>query len=788
MDESGTNSSVRSHDAVSNHYPGFNHALNRYDRFLKGTLLLTGIIVFFVLVPPVAALDWTTETVDSTGDVGYYPSLALDVSGQPRISYWDWTNIRLKYAAKTGGVWINETVDETKNSGEFSSLELDASGRPSISYYDSNVGNLSFVTTIEDDWTRITVDSGGVGRYTSLALDSAGNPGIAYQDLLNLKLKYAARNGGLWTNETVDNSGNVGAYASLARDGAGNPSISYYDAGHGFLTYAAKSGGLWSCSTVDTTGNVGYYTSLALDSAGNPRISYYDGTGRNLKFASRTGGVWMKEIVDSAGSVGKYSSLALDTSGNPHISYFDETNGHLKYAVKNGLVWTNETVDTGPNVGSYSSIALDNAGDPRISYRDAGNGNLKYATGILPLVPNFSAFPQNGTVPLNVQFSDTSTGGSPSCWNWSFGDGSWFNTTLAAERNPAHVYEIPGVYDVTMIVRNFTVAVSLSRSDFITITAPPATTEPTSSPTSFPTTPDPTPTLTPTSEPTPTFTPIPSTSPAPEPTSSLTPAPSASPTPEPVSSVTPAPSSSPAPESPFSPIPSPSPVALPDSGSDDPPDMPPVHREPGPLVCQTVKVGGDTAVSRVTVTGRDISDIIITARRVAILPVKVTPPALPVYQYVDLTPVHYATISRALIEFDVPITFSDRNHAISDQVRLCMLRNLSWVCLPTRASGNINGQAHYRAESPEFSLFAIALSNETSGIHEDALEVQTVKDALSLDTPVNPRVPVVTQTSPAAAAAEPERGNPLVPEIIGITGLCGAAIGMLIIFRTGNRR
>ncbi|MDY0388584.1 MAG: PKD domain-containing protein, partial [Methanolobus sp.] len=56
-------------------------------------------------------------------------------------------------------------------------------------------------------------------------------------------------------------------------------------------------------------------------------------------------------------------------------------------------------------------------------------------------VAAFSALPASGQAPMNIAFTDTSTG-SPTAWNWNFGD----YTTNSALQNPTHTYSIAGNY------------------------------------------------------------------------------------------------------------------------------------------------------------------------------------------------------------------------------------------------------------------------------------------------------------------------------------------------------
>ncbi len=56
--------------------------------------------------------------------------------------------------------------------------------------------------------------------------------------------------------------------------------------------------------------------------------------------------------------------------------------------------------------------------------------------------------PTSGTAPLTVQFTDQSTG-SPTSWEWSFGDGS-----TSSLQNPSETYQNAGTYTVTLTSSN----------------------------------------------------------------------------------------------------------------------------------------------------------------------------------------------------------------------------------------------------------------------------------------------------------------------------------------------
>lgn len=79
-------------------------------------------------------------------------------------------------------------------------------------------------------------------------------------------------------------------------------------------------------------------------------------------------------------------------------------------------------------------------------------------------VASFTAVPADGTAPLAVTFTDTSSG-NPAWWNWSFGDGG-----KGTDRNPVHTYGAPGSYTVVMEAGN--AAGTSSASGSVTVRQP----------------------------------------------------------------------------------------------------------------------------------------------------------------------------------------------------------------------------------------------------------------------------------------------------------------------------
>jgi PKD repeat protein len=253
---------------------------------------------------------------------------------------------------------------------------------------------------------------------------------------------------------------------------------------------------------------VGWDTALALDSAGNPRISYFDDTNDDLKYAWKDGAGWHLETVDAAGKVGQFTSLALDGAGNPRISYHDRANGDLKFArTASPPTPQEENVvpgATGPPADTDGDGLYDDLnGNGRMDFSDVlvlfeqrewiaahgpverfdynANGLIDFADvvcffnalgapGAPPITAAFSMDRANGTAPLEVRFTSTSTGPFDAL-AWTVASGQ---APLAAMNgtDPTFTFQAPGAYAVTLTARNTTTNRSAAVTQPVTVTAP----------------------------------------------------------------------------------------------------------------------------------------------------------------------------------------------------------------------------------------------------------------------------------------------------------------------------
>jgi hypothetical protein len=301
---------------------------------------------------PTNATDGNTITYPDPEEegVGFYTSLALDGSGNPVVSYYGKSDLRVLHCGNPSCTAGNNIAapDIVGDVGFYTSLALDSAGNPVVSYCDLTNGDLKVLhcgnpTCTAGNSITAPDTAGVVGYYTSLALDSAGNPVVSYSDQTNsdLKVLHCDDPNCADAGESIStpDEGPGGEYGSLELDGSGNPVVSYNHAGHLTVLHCNDpncSGGDESTTSPDTTFSTGFWTSLALDASGNPVVSYQDDSVDKLRLLhcddpNCTGGESIAAPDETSGeNDGYYTSLALDGSGNPVVSFETATNQRLK--------------------------------------------------------------------------------------------------------------------------------------------------------------------------------------------------------------------------------------------------------------------------------------------------------------------------------------------------------------------------------------------------------------------------------------------------------------------------
>ncbi len=185
--------------------------------------------------------SWSVEEVGS-GPTPYEfgTGIALDSQDRPHVVWFDSGDKSLKYAVKEGGSWTISTVDSEGDVGRYPSLALDGQDNPVVSYLETTSSKAGYIKLARWDggkWSLQRLDQLenvfpgflGATKTSSLVLDGGGNPVVAYSDEKVVKLAWW--DGAGWNLETVATAGDspFGQQVSLARDIRGGLHLTFAD-------------------------------------------------------------------------------------------------------------------------------------------------------------------------------------------------------------------------------------------------------------------------------------------------------------------------------------------------------------------------------------------------------------------------------------------------------------------------------------------------------------------------------------------------------------------------------
>jgi len=349
---------------------------------------------------------WMNENVHSGRLMGVYSSLALDDDGNAYVAYNDLQNKDLWFASNSGGTWTTELVDSEGDVGALFSMDIDRERNVHISYLDrvnappndfDSVGYLKYATNAGGNWNTsdiLQVTSSYV-QASSLKVDSQGNVHIFFYNGVNESkgLWYANNIAGSWTTSLIEGTNtstffSVGTEPDLFIDASDNLHVvytRYYKNTANALmdvVYGNNTGGSWSFEVAASGSRFGDGTNLGLDSNGKAHIAFLDNTNFELHYATNAGGSWVNSTLASGVEVFYGLSMEVDTKGKSHIGFYDATNNAIGYANNAGGIWAFTKVAYVGAASNLCSLALDKGDGVHITYFDARSASegLKYST------------------------------------------------------------------------------------------------------------------------------------------------------------------------------------------------------------------------------------------------------------------------------------------------------------------------------------------------------------------------------------------------------------------------
>jgi PKD repeat protein len=320
-------------------------------------------------------------------------------------------------------------------------------------------------------WTRQnTAVYNNAASFTNIVHFWDANEGFCQGDPINGEFEiYRTMNGGTtWTLVTGANipnplNGNEFGYTNQYDVVGDNV---WFTTSVGRIYHSQNRGATWAV-----------YTSPIPDFGGAITTT---STG-NLSYASPTEGV----IVNQAGNVYKTTNAGstwaqVTTTGSVFtnsICFIEGTNtvfstgagagtSGSSYSADGGITWN--LIDTEQHLNvEFINTSVGWSGWFNVSSTEAGM--WKWNDLSSSLSGAFSASTINTCTNSAVNFTDNTTGGTPTTWDWAFIGGTPATSTA---QNPSVTYATPGTYSVSLTVGDGSSQTTVTQNAYITVVAP----------------------------------------------------------------------------------------------------------------------------------------------------------------------------------------------------------------------------------------------------------------------------------------------------------------------------
>jgi len=172
--------------------------------------------------------------------------------------------------------------------------------------------------------------------------------------------------------------------------------------------------------------------------------------------------IYMASLSSSKSPVAAFSAFPLSGKVPLKVQFTDKSTGaptKWSWTFGDGATSTKQNpLHKYSKAGSYTV---------KLTATNAEGSNTVTKTNYIKVIAKpvaaFSASPTSGKAPLNVAFTDKSTG-LPAKWKWSFGDGK-----TSTVQNPKHQYVQEGKYKVTLTVSNNAGSSTATKTNYIIV-------------------------------------------------------------------------------------------------------------------------------------------------------------------------------------------------------------------------------------------------------------------------------------------------------------------------------